>query len=173
MESFEINPIKTAEETHKDALLKKANTTLEELGLNARYKKLKETIEGCEVLKGKKIVMVDDLVNLMQLFAGDLTVATDGNASFILHTDQTENNLSKQIIDAHPDIVLMDKNLGNNLSGVDITRNLLNNNSSITVIGFSSESSAGKEFLSAGARGFVDKDTTDTVETIRNIAKII
>ena len=173
MESFETIQTKTPEEMHKDELLKKANSTLEQLGLTARYRKLKESLEGCEMLKGKKIVMVDDIANLMLMFAGDLIVATDGNSSFILHTDQTEGDLVKQILDANPDIVLMDKNLANNLSGVDVTKDLLNNNSSINVIGFSSESSAGKEFLSAGAKGFVDKDTSDTIGTIQNIAKNI
>src|SRR6266567_4646150 len=157
MESFENSPTKITTEIHQNELLEKANGILENLGLTSRYKKIKEQIAECENLRNKKVIMVDDIVDLMKSFAGDLTTATNGNASFLLHSNQTEEIIIEQILAVNPEIILMDKNLANGVSGINLVRKITQQHPEIICIGFSSESSAGNEFISAGARGFVDK----------------
>lgn len=56
---YEVDP--------NQAMLDKINKTFEELQLTVRQKKLMEKIEGCESLKGKRVVMVDDLVNMLKV----------------------------------------------------------------------------------------------------------
>ncbi len=167
--AIEISP----EEKAYQQRLKRVNEEMEKLSLTMRYKKIERNIENCEALKDKKVIMVDDFAKIISDFVPELILATDDNASFLLHTDQTIGGLAGKILKDNPDIVLMDKNLANKINGADVVRVIMHHNPEIVCIGFSSEPDYNQEFLSAGAKGFVKKNILDTTGTIQSVAKIV
>lgn len=174
MENLIPKPIEISlEEIAYQKRLKRVNEEIAKLSLTMRYKKIERAIENCEALKGKKVIMVDDLADIIAEFVPELMLATDDNASFLLHTDQTAGELASNILKANPDIVLMDRNLANKVNGADVVGIIMHHNPKIACIGFSSESDSEQEFISAGAKGFVEKDIFNTTENIQSVAKIV
>jgi CheY-like chemotaxis protein len=163
---------KTPEE-QKVILLEKINKVISDFGPGGKCKKVPEFLKEYEPLKGKVLIMVDDLKHLIKDFVPDLMVATDGNASFIEYTGQEMDELIKQIIQHNPDIVLMDYHLSENLKGSSVIRLLNGENFSGQIIGFSSDSQASEEFLAAGVKGTIKKDIDYPENAVRELASLI
>lgn len=178
-ESQEVHPVKfeifEARPKAKDntaALLSRVNETMQELGSSSKWLKLKKMPEGAEVLKGKRIVMVDDLRNILTSYVPNLIVATDDQAGFVLHEQQSMETLVEQILEKTPEIILMDRKLASGINGADVTRSILQKEPGIKIIGFSSEGDA-TDFMGAGAVGFVEKDTLEPAESIKQVAELL
>ena len=108
-------------------LIDKINGTLKMLGSTMKWKRAPEVIKGAEVLKDKKIAMVDDEQGVLESFVPDLMTATDGKAAFIKYEGQSIDELTKQIQDAEADLVLLDYHLSEVLKGSDVARALTDN----------------------------------------------
>ncbi len=171
MKSPETNLNPTPEQ--QTALLEKINQALAELGSGAKWKRAPEFLAEYEPLRGKKIIMVDDLKKLLEHFVPLFMVATDGNAGFVEHLNQTIDELVDQIIHINPDIVLLDFNLANNVLGSEIAEKLTTHSFSGISVGFSSDTKTAEKFIAAGAIGAVDKDAGDPEKSVVELAKLI
>ncbi|EKE25356.1 MAG: N-methyl-transferase [uncultured bacterium] len=169
---FEIFEAKPKENNNHGILLNKINEAMKELGSKSKWLKLKEAPDGTEILKGKRIVMVDDLRNILTSYVPDLIVSTNDHAGFVLHEQQSIEELAEQIIEKAPEVILMDRKLANGINGADVTRSILQKYPKTKVVGFSSEGDA-TDFLKAGAVGFVKKDTWEAAGSIKQIAELL
>ncbi len=160
-------------ESLPEDLKTKVNRAFEELGVGTRYKKVKETVPGCENLRGKRIVMVDDVKAVLETFVEDLVVASDGNASFILHKDQSLDELVGEIIQRNPDIVLVDGHLAHGIEGDAVIESLSRINAVLKSIIFSSDSHIGDRLTSGNIAGVVKKETSDPETSVKKVADII
>jgi hypothetical protein len=79
-----------------------------------------QKIEGCEILKDKTILLVDDDEFSFRFFVPHLIVETDGKAKFIRYRNQEISELIDQIIEKKPDIVLLDYTLSGSLKGDEV-----------------------------------------------------
>jgi len=154
-------------------LLQKVNQILESLGSTSKYKRLSEKVEGCEALKGKKVMMIDDVLGLLEQIIPELMVATDGNAQAVLHRDQTLGGLVKAVLENNPDIILIDQDLNNNAKGSELLPLILHHRPESFCVGFSSDKDNARKFLAAGARGFVEKSSYDTEGCLQELAKLV
>lgn len=157
----------------KVTVLDKINQALADLGSTAKWRRAPEYLKEYEPLKGKRLVMVDDMKGLLEHFAPGLMVATDGNASFIEYTGQNSDQLIEQIMQHDPDIVVMDYHLSDHLKGSSVIRSLNEQNFSGQTIGFSSDNATSKNFMAAGAKGTVKKDTGEPERSIGELANLI
>jgi CheY-like chemotaxis protein len=162
-------------EEQKIILLEKINKALSALGSSAKWKRAPEDLEEYLPLKGKILVMVDDAKDLLKHFIPDLMVATDGNASFVEYTGQETDMLIEQIMRSNPYIVLMDYHLSADFKGSSVIRALNARNFSGKTVGFSSDdnSKTSNEFMSAGAKGTVNKNTSRPEKSVIELAKLI
>ena len=164
---------KTPEEEN-EILLKKINKAILDQGNGARWKRVPEFLKEYEPLKGKVLVMVDDVRGILEQFAPDLMVATDGNASFVEYTGQPIDTLIEQIMQYNPDIVVMDYHLSEDIKGSDVITSLIKQkNFSGKIVGFSSDNEVSEEFMTAGAKGTVNKDTGSPEKSIGGLASLI
>ncbi|MDO8575655.1 MAG: hypothetical protein Q7R78_03080, partial [bacterium] len=108
----ELENIITPPESNREVLVNKINSLFETLGSFMRWKKTPEFLAEYEPLKGKKIILLDDVQGVLEGFIPFLSVATDGNFSFIHYKGQSPEEISKEIIDMNPDIALIDSLLG-------------------------------------------------------------
>ena len=160
-------------EVAKLSILEKINKALADLGSTAKWKRAPAYLEGYEPLRGKTVVMVDDIVAVLENFLPNLMVATDGNALFVRYQGEPLKELINKILEANPDLVILDYHLSEQLKGAAVLRALMDQDFSGAAIGFSSDSQASKEFMAAGAMGTVDKGTDEPEVSVENIAKII
>lgn len=160
-------------ETIEDIVLSKINQRLSELGSTAKWRRPPGSFREYEVLKGKTILMVDDIQGVIEGFVPDLMVATNGNASFIHHKEQTAEELADKIIETNPDIVLLDYNLAHNIKGDTIARLLKEKGFAGESIGFSSENEHAGKFIRAGALGCIEKSTYEPSDSIKKLAEIV
>ncbi|TSC57842.1 MAG: N-methyl-transferase [Candidatus Peregrinibacteria bacterium Greene0416_19] len=172
MPTSENQPIALAPD-RKEELLRQVNDTLAGMQSTMKYKRLIDPIPGCEALRGKRIVMVDDNSGVLQNFVEHLTVVTDGSVSFIRHGDQELENLIREIMSTHPDIVLMDYHLSETLKGDAVVRALLERQPGAMCIGFSSDNNAREPFVRAGAKGVARKEAYDAEASLRAVAEIV
>lgn len=154
-------------------LLEKINKALEELGSTTRWKLTPEFIEGCEVLKDKIIVMVDDVKIVLESFAPDLMVATDGKANFVEYKGQKLNELLDQIMQYNPNILLMDYHLSDQLKGTEVLNALKESGFLGDAVGFSSDSHITSQFKTAGAKACIDKDAGQPETSVKELAEVI
>jgi CheY-like chemotaxis protein len=155
------------------ALIDKINSTLENLGSTAKWKRAPEKIEGAEILKDKKIAMVDDEQGVLEAFVPDLMTATDGNASFIRYQGQSIEELVAQIQTTEANLVLLDYHLSKMLKGSDVARALLDGGFSGTTMGFSSDRGAKEDFEKAGALSSVEKEAWSPEVSVKQLAKLL
>ena len=141
-----------------DDLVFKINQAFEKLGVNARWKKAPKIPEGCESLKDKTIVMVDDMIGVLEQFAPYLIVATEGKTSLIHYKSQSLEQLVDQILENNPNLVLMDYNLSESLKGSDVIKVLKEKSYEGDSFGFSSDPDTTRDFEEAGATGSVKKE---------------
>lgn len=160
-------------ETPQVNLLEKINKALEDLGSTTRWKLTPEFIEGCEVLKDKVIVMVDDVKIVLESFAPDLMVATDGKANFVEYKGQKLNELLDQILQYNPNIILLDYHLSDQLKGSEVLKALRESGFSGDAIGFSSDSHVISQFKTAGAKACIDKDAGQPEISVKELAEVI
>lgn len=172
MKNIETAPPATPEE-YRAVLLEKINQILADLGSTGKWRKLPESFAEYEALRGKKIVMVDDVKMLLENFMPILMVATDGNASFVQYTGQAMDELIEQIARNNPDIVLMDYHLSEYFKGSGVVRALKEQKFSGQAIGFSSDARAAREFTAAGADGTVNKGAGLVEEAVKELADLI
>ncbi|MDO8569862.1 MAG: hypothetical protein Q7R89_03795 [bacterium] len=161
------------QEPNRNLLLEKINKTLLEMGSKAKYLKLPEDFEEYKSLKGKKILMLDDVRRLLEAFIPDLMVATDGNATYVLHEGKRPDETAKEIIEKKPDVALLDYDLSNGVTGIDIYNILKENGYSGQSIGFSSSKTYSNNFKKAGIENCVNKDTGYIEGTLKELAKLV
>jgi len=161
---------KKQSQTTPEDMLKKINDACLALSSTRTQRRLPPFLKEYEPLKGKTLVMVDDIPMILTSFAAGLTVATDGKASFIRHADQNMDELVQEIMKYNPDIVLMDNSLSKNLIGPNVIRELKKQGFNGDAVGFSSAPEAAKDFANAGAKGFVDK--VSSTDPIIELAKL-
>lgn len=154
-------------------LLDKINETLALLESKARYLKVPEDYPEYQSLKGKKILMLDDIERLLEAFLPDLMVATDGNASFVLQKGETAEETAKEILTQNPDIALLDYSLQEGVKGTDVYEFLKKSGYLGKSIGFSSDKESQKLFKKAGVEDCIEKDTFDTSAIVKEIAKLV
>lgn len=151
----------------------KINLVLKELGSTAKWKRAPEKIEGAEVLKDKTIVMIDDVQGVLEAFVPDLVVATDGKATFIKYTGQSKEELIEQIQQSKANVVLLDYHLSEALKGSEVTLALLGIGFNGSIVGFSSDSDAKRDFQRAGALGSVDKEAGFPKSSVTKLAELL
>ena len=163
----------TKVESREEDLLQRINRALKELGSSSKWLKLPKFLPDYESLRGKKILLVDDVVEVVESLIPDLMVATDGNASFIHYKEQELELIISEILEKNPDIILLDYNLSESLKGTEIARILKEKAFTGKSIGFSSEKDTSKKFIDAGAFGYVEKNAYDPEACLKGIAKIV
>ena len=137
------------------------NDVLKSLGSGYMCEEVPERIQGTEILRDKTIVMVDDQLILLKLFAPELVVATDNKARFIEHTNQKIEDLVTSIMETKADIVLLDYSLASGIKGPEVARALLSKGFSDLIIGFSTHGNAEFEFEASGALGSIKKENPE------------
>lgn len=148
------------------------NSELQKLGSKGRWLSAPEFLPEYEVLKGKRILMVEDVIGLIENNLPEFIVATGGNASFLHHTEESTGGLVNKILATNPDIVLMDYNLANEIKGSNVTKILLNSDYRGKVVGFSSEN-RDREFKEAGAIGSITKGGLETSDSVKELAGLL
>ena len=136
------------------------------------------TMEGCESLKDKIVVMVDDMPLILEAFVPGLTVATGGNASFIYNQGKDVDALVEQILKTNSNLVLMDYHLSeskdededNDFLGTEVVKALRAKNFTGKIFGFSSDQAAVAAFERAGTTGTIKKDGGRPEKTIKELA---
>jgi len=147
--------------TLKPDLLDRINRALKELGSSAKYKKAPKYKPGFEHLRDKTVVIIDDVYGVLEGFIPEMMVASNGNADFIHFTNQSKEELVRQIMEKNPDIVFLDYNLSDELKGSAIAKQLKSEGFGGDVIGFSSDPGTSRDFQNAGARACLNKDIND------------
>ncbi|KKT35746.1 MAG: hypothetical protein UW24_C0004G0019 [Parcubacteria group bacterium GW2011_GWA2_44_12] len=157
------------------SLLNQINATLGAIGSTMRYKRTPEPIPGCESLQNKTLTMIDDNVSVLECFAPDLLVATNGKAHFINQQGQSLENSAKSILNSNPNVVLVDYNLSKRFKGAQIVKSIREKGFNGFIFGFSSENNGAvkQEFMSAGANGCIYKDTGNIEESIQELAMLV
>lgn len=161
------------EEQERAAMLVKINAVMTELGSSAHYLRAPEYLKEYGALKGKRLLMVDDIAGVIQNLIPELMVATDGNASALLYRGEDIDALVKEIIEKAPQIVLMDYHLSEALKGTKVVTSLLENGYAGVVVGSSSDEKRNSEFRSFGAVGCINKTALDTAETVKTLAAFV
>lgn len=155
------------------ALLENINKLMAEIGSTAKWKTVPDQIPGCEGLLNKRVLVVDDGRELLELIMRQLVVETGGNADCILHTPlQSMTQLVAAIIAKSPQVVLLDYGLANGIKGTDLAQELMSRGVSIKIIGFSSESDKLQAFKRVGFDA-VEKDAADLESTLCAVATIV
>ncbi|MBI3331613.1 response regulator [Candidatus Peregrinibacteria bacterium] len=122
-------------------------------------------------LKGKKILFVDDGLDVIAAFLVPLMLATDGAAQFIHQIRQTPGELTREILALDPDVVLIDQYLGRS-HGHELVKLLLAAKPGLLCIGFSNAPSAKESFSDAGAK-FVVKEASSPWSSLEDVAKLV
>ena len=110
-----------SEGEEKTSLLNEANSILLEIcGSGFSIESLPDPLTGTEVLRDKKIFMIDDQEIYFSAFVPSLLAGSEGKAKFVIHKDQTVTELVNAIIESESDVVLLDLNLANGLKGTEV-----------------------------------------------------
>lgn len=159
--------------TQEDPKLTLINAKLAELGSTAKYKKSPENREGFAPLKGKRVLMVDDTKDLLEAYIPDLMVATDGAGDFVrIKPIQTVREAADAIMAKNPEIILMDYHISPDYKGTAIAQELQQRGFNGTIIGFSSEKDAVREFEALGIKS-VEKSYSDYGKSLEEVGRIL
>jgi CheY-like chemotaxis protein len=153
-------------------ILEQINNVTKELG-GRRYLKVPEDFPGYEELRGKRVMMVDDVVGLLKEFMPHLIAATEGKATFIHYQDEVAAAVAEAIIDKNPEVVLLDYELSERICGVDVARSLKENGFTGMIIGFSSDRDFLNAFKEGGVSMCVEKKSYDPEGTLQKLADIL
>lgn len=116
-------------------------------------------------------LFVDDSENVLELFVGPLAVHLGGEVRPLLHEGSSAAELVQQILLIKPEWVLLDGNLASGVQGPELVPPL--NDAGMKVLGFSSAEWMREQFMHAGAKGFVHKNTEDVHATVKEVSDII
>lgn len=166
-------------------LLNKLNKILaEDIGSKMKWKKPLESLDSYGKLRGESVVMVDDSEMVLGSYAPHLMAATEGEAVFIRYRDEELEPLVDNVLQHEPTVVVLDYSLPpeaardnwdddipDKLNGAQITKALRDKNFTGKIIGFSSEKTAVKKFMLAGADATVEKSNFDFGDDVAKIAE--
>lgn len=124
-------------------------------------------------LHHQTLLLVDDTKYVLDAFAPALQQLTGQSAAFLLHAQQTAEQLTQEILAHSPQILLLDGNLSQNIKGYGLLPNILKANPDILCIGFSSAESLRSTFLQAGAKGFVYKDPETVDSCLQELEEVV
>lgn len=146
-------------EQNDSILLGKINTELKRL-FGDDYRFLARELpkiapEIKEILKDEKILMVDDDDMLLSHYLPQLMTATEAAGIYCIGKDMFE--ITKEIQDINPSLILMDYNMNNAFNGTDIIMRLRRTFPG-RIIGFSSDTYTTEKFKNAGADDFIHKN---------------
>src|SRR3990167_4730437 len=123
------------------SLVEIMNESFTKLGSSRRIEKIEEipalAIET-RVLQEKKIMVIDDVRNVLVFFAPYFIAATGGEVSFIYFEKETLEELVDKILKENPEIVLLDFNLSTKIKGDSVCKELKTRDFNGLVYGFSS-----------------------------------
>lgn len=125
------------------------------------------------ILVGHHILMVDDSREALIAFVEPLMVATDGKAEFLFHSSQTGEQLCEEILSSAATLILLDGNLRYGIKGEELIASIKHARPSLRIIGFSSSMDLEAPFMKAGAEVFVQKDTSEPAQTVRELAQAL
>ena len=125
----------------------------------------------CESLLDLRILMVDDIQQVLCSFIPELNAACGQQAQFLLHQRENEEALAKKIIALSPSLLLLDGSLAGGLAGWEVLKVIFKYNAKMSCFGFSAEPRYEKYFSQAGALAFIHKRTSETAATIQDIAR--
>lgn len=151
-------------------LLETINTSIEKIGMDSNVSQIPVLPVETQVLKGKKIVYVDDVKNLLSFFTPYLVTATGEEIFLIEYKNEKLDELVKNILSFKPEIILLDYNLSRELKGGEVFSKLKEKEFEGIVIGFSTLEYK-DSFLNSGVDSFVSKNTSDPELTIEKIAE--
>ena len=160
-------------DVNQTVVLQKINEALAALGSKDKWLKAPEQLPEYEALKGKRIVLVEDVKGVIENLLPEYISATEGNAEAVFHTTQDLEGLVAEIISKDPDVVLMDYSLAKNITGVEVIEGLREQGFTGKIVGNSSESHRAEEFKRAGAIGSIDKSSYPTSDSIIELAKLL
>jgi DNA-binding NarL/FixJ family response regulator len=160
-------------DTDQSVILIKINTTLSSLSIEDEWIKAPEFLPEYEALKGKKIVLVDDVKGIIANNLPEFIVATDGNASAVYHKEQPLEELAKEILSTDPDIVLMDYSLANEINGISVINKIIAGGYTGKIVGYSSERNRDSEFKRAGAIGSINKGAYPVSESVKELINLL
>lgn len=143
-----------------------------ELGIRIHADHLPTMPPGLEALAGRKIVLVDDGLDVVAAFLVPLMMVTEGEAEFVLQNTQSMDQTIDEILEKDPEIVLLDEYL-RGLRGHQLIGPLLQKKPGLICLGFSNAESTEKIFLESGAKGFVFKEQTDPWRTLEHVVRLI
>lgn len=144
-------------EALRERWLAEVNAKIESLGQRGDLVRLPESHPDFEALRGKTILMIDDLKELLAGFLPTLVVATEGHGDIIRHDQQTVEELAVEIAARNPDILLLDNTLRVGVRGPSVAKQLRSQSWTGKIIGFSADPSTENDFADGGADGFVEK----------------
>ena len=169
----EINKIQSSAVESGVTILNKINEALKRFHFDGEWLRAPEFLPEYENLKGKRILIVEDIEMIIQNVLPEYIVATDGTADAILHSDQNLEKLADEILEKNPEVVLMDYTLANGVTGVEVMNALKNKGYSGKFLGFSSEGSREREFVRFGAIGALKKSDYPVSKTVLELARIL
>lgn len=155
-------------------LIAKINAAMAACGSNWQHTRVPDDLPGYKSLKGRRIMQIDDSDPILESFAPNLVVATDGNFTPLLYSGQSEEDVVAAVVASGAEIVLMDYSLdSDNMNGARLTEALRRKGLAIKIIGFTSEGDSMRFLISAGADGCVVKKSIDSVGSILRVAEFV
>ena len=156
----------------QSSLLADINAAQRELGSTSRYKFLPNISEDIAAgLQGKRVLIVDDSIDVLQHWSPLLLAATLGTSKHVLHSDQSLIELCREITLKDPEIVLLDYSLSGELTGPTLAARLKLLLPGILVMGFSSDDESNLSFLKSGVLYTANKSREN--EALERIATAV
>ncbi len=131
------------------------NRTLEEFGHMEACTDLPVLAKGCEFLANRRLVVVDDVQVALSAFIPAFTLATNGQARFLLHDRQSLIRLAEEVLQMRPYAVLIDGQLAGNARGTELACLMRKLGYKGFLVGFSSN-----------AEVFQRSEVLDSVDTV-------
>lgn len=155
--------------SHEELLLR-----VNELAAHYNYGRIKVlpdiSNEAKEILSRARVVVVDDLADILATTGIDLLVATEDNIVLVHHTSQSESELTRAVVAANPDVLLMDGALNNGVTGASLIRGLREAMPTCCIIAHSGSQELNQNMLRVGAFDAIDKGASGgNIERVASI----
>lgn len=127
-------------------------------GKEGKVENLPKQESDLEVLRDKKIVTVSSDGEALKSMIPRMLVATNWKADFLLHRNQSTEDLATQILATEPEVIFLEyfkPSIG--VTGPRVAKLLIEKGFKGKIIGFSASPVADKEFKNAGALGSIMK----------------
>ncbi len=132
---------------------------------------IKDFVPAHEPLYDKRLLYVEDTLNVLEILVSRLIVVTGGNASFILQCEESLPELVEKILANDPDVLLLDYNL-EGFTAKDVITELWKRNFKGKIIGTSGDAGNLENFRDMGIPA-VDKDVVEAEKMLSGIAQHI